>query len=103
MWTYLTLFIFIVLIIHQNSNGEFSDGLDEFEESADESKFKSKVMNALSVSLISVSRVRSQNETTFKDKPYDEAVEFSQDLSVNESYDARSKQVFLNSQILSFF
>ena len=34
-----------------------------------------------------------QNETMYKDKPYDEAVEFSQDLSVNESFDHRNKQV----------
>lgn len=56
------------------SDGDFSDGLDEFEESADETNFKKK------------------NETMYKDKPYDEAVEFSQDLSVNESFDHRNKQ-----------
>lgn len=54
-------------------SGEFSDELDVFEESADEAKQKMK------------------NHTTYKDKPYDEGIEFSQDLSMAESYDPRDK------------
>jgi intraflagellar transport protein 46 len=60
---------------YDDDDGDFSDGLEEFEESVDETNFNKR------------------NDTKFKDKPYDEAVEFSQDLSVNESYDARAKQV----------
>ena len=54
-------------------SGEFSDELDEFEESIDENK--QKALN--------------KNRTTYQDKPYDEAYEISQDLSMAESFDAR--------------
>lgn len=35
--------LFLILLFPQNSQGDFSDGLDEFEESADEANFKKKV------------------------------------------------------------
>lgn len=58
-------------------SGDFSDeGLDEFEESV-EDKRKPAQHN-------------SKNQT-YKDKPYDEAYEISQDLSMAESFDAREK------------
>jgi hypothetical protein len=57
-----------------DNSGEFSDELDEFEESIDETKQKNL-----------------RNQTTFSNKPYDEAFEVSQDLSVNESFDGREK------------
>lgn len=49
--------------------------MDAFEESIDESKQK-----------------HLRNQTTYKDKPYDEAIEISQDLSMAESFDGRDKQ-----------
>lgn len=52
------------------------DGLDEFEESVDEKKRGGG---------------GGRNNNTFKDKPYDEAYEVSQDLSVAESFDARDR------------
>ncbi|KAJ1439730.1 hypothetical protein B484DRAFT_391627, partial [Ochromonadaceae sp. CCMP2298] len=57
----------------ENSNsGEFSDELDEFEESVDEKKAKNL-----------------KNSTAYQNKPYDEAYEVSQDLSMAESFDGR--------------
>lgn len=58
----------------EDPSGEFSDGLDEFEESIDERK-----------------RPPIKNQTAYKDKPYDEAFEVSQELSMAESYDGRDK------------
>lgn len=55
-------------------SGEFSDELDVFEES-DDNRQKQK----------------GKNHTTYKDKPYDEGIEFSQDLSMAESFDPREK------------
>eukprot|EP01033_Poteriospumella_lacustris_P015399 gene15399-11007_t len=59
----------------EDPSGEFSDGLDEFEESIDEKR-----------------RPPIKSNTAFKDKPYDEAYELSQDLSMAESFDGRDKQ-----------
>ena len=56
----------------ENSD-DFSDELDEFEESQDDTNLKKK------------------NVTNFQNKPYDEAYEVSQDLSMAESYDGREK------------
>ena len=56
-------------------SGDLSDGLDEFEASAEERQAK---------------KGDAQN---YANKPYDEAYELSQDLSVNESYDARDAKV----------
>jgi hypothetical protein len=58
-------------------SGEFSDELDAFEESIDESKQKAL-----------------RNQTTYNNKPYDEAIDISQDLSMAESYDGREKVKF---------
>jgi hypothetical protein len=58
-----------------DESDEFSDGLDDFEASIDENK--QKALN--------------KNRTTYQDKPYDEAYEISQDLSMAESFDARDK------------
>lgn len=55
-----------------NSEDEFSDELDEFEESGEEKPYK--------------------RGTELQNKPYDEAYEVSQDLSVNESFDGRHFQ-----------
>jgi len=57
-------------------SGDLSDGLDEFEASAEERQAKGKGS--------------AQNYTN---KPYDEAYELSQDLSVAESYDGRDAKV----------
>lgn len=54
-------------------SGEFSDELDEFEESVDETKQKNL-----------------RNQTSYTNKPYDEAYEVSQDLSMAESFDGRA-------------
>lgn len=54
-----------------NSEDEFSDELDEFEESGEEKPTK--------------------RGTEVQNKQYDEAYEVSQDLSVNESYDGRNQ------------
>lgn len=56
-------------------SGELSDGLDEFEASAEERSAKKKA------------------EQTYSNKPYDEAYEISQDLSVAESFDGRDAKV----------
>ena len=66
-----------------DESDEFSDGLDEFEASIDENK--QKALN--------------KNRTTYQDKPYDEAYEISQDLSMAESFDGRDKVLI----ILSFY
>lgn len=60
----------------EDPSGEFSDGLDEFEESIDEKR-----------------RPPIKSNTAFKDKPYDEAYELSQDLSMAESFDGRDKVI----------
>lgn len=58
---------------------EFSeDELDEFEESMDERKRPT---------------IGGKNQTTYSNKPYDEAIEVSQDLSMAESYDMRDKVI----------
>jgi hypothetical protein len=57
-----------------DDSGEFSEGLDEFEKSLDETRPKNL-----------------KNHTTFSNKPYDEAIEISQDLSMAESFDGREK------------
>lgn len=59
-------------------SGEFSEGLDEFENSIDETRQKSL-----------------KNQTTYSNKPYDEAFEVSQDLSMAESFDGRDKVYFI--------
>lgn len=53
---------------------EFSDGLDEFEASMEERK---------------QSKPNNKNQTTYANKPYDEAFEVSAELSMAESYDGR--------------
>jgi len=57
-------------------SGELSDGLDEFEASADELAMKKK-----------------GDAQSYANKPYDEAYELSQDLSMAESYDGRDAKV----------
>ena len=61
-------------------SGEFSDELDEFEESADDRNKHNK--NG------------KNNQTSYSNKPYDEAYEISQDLSMAESFDGRDKVSF---------
>jgi len=61
------------------NSGDFSDELDEFEESIDETKQRGAFA------------ANNRNQTTYSDKPYDEAYEISQDLSMAESYDGRDK------------
>lgn len=56
------------------NSGDMSDELDEFEASVDESHHQ-----------------KNKNQTTYSNKPYDEAFEISQDLSMAESYDGRDK------------
>eukprot|EP01037_Dinobryon_pediforme_P018002 gene18002-18239_t len=62
----------------EDNSGELSDGLDEFEESIDETKQRGNF-------------TANRNQTTYSDKPYDEAYEVSQDLSMAESFDGREK------------
>lgn len=57
-----------------DESGEFSDELDEFEESVDDAKQKAL-----------------KNHTAYDNKHYDEAYEVSQDLSMAESFDGRDK------------
>jgi hypothetical protein len=59
-----------------DSGGDLSDGLDEFEASAEERQAKGK-----------------GTAQAYANKPYDEAYEISQDLSVAESYDGRDAKV----------
>ena len=61
----------------EGDSGEFSDELDEFEESIDDAKHKNP-----------------KNQAKLKDKPWDEEYEVSQDLSMAESFDGRDKVVF---------
>lgn len=62
--------------MQEDDSSEFSDdGLDEFEESMEDRKQKPP----------------SKNQTAFANKPYDEAYDLSQDLSMAESYDGREK------------
>ena len=63
----------------EENSGDFSDELDEFEESIDETKQRGAFA------------ANNRNQTTYSDKPYDEAYEISQDLSMAESYDGRDK------------
>jgi hypothetical protein len=56
------------------NSGDLSDELDDFEASIDESQHKP-----------------NKNQTTYSNKPYDEAFEISQDLSMAESYDGRKE------------
>mmetsp|Transcript_9080 Transcript_9080/g.20018 ORF Transcript_9080/g.20018 Transcript_9080/m.20018 type:complete len:265 (-) Transcript_9080:162-956(-) len=60
-----------------NESGDLSgsDELDEFEQSVDEAKAKNQ-----------------KNATSYQNKPYDEAYEVSQDLSMAESFDGRDKE-----------
>ena len=61
-----------------DQSGDFSEEeLDEFEESVDETKQKNV-----------------KNLTSYNNKPYDEAYEISQELSMAESYDGREKVCF---------
>ena len=63
--------------MHKNTDdnsGDFSDELEEFEMSQDESNQKKK------------------GGQSFANKPYDEAYELSQDLSMAESFDGRDKK-----------
>ena len=60
-------------------SGELSDGLDEFEASAEERSAKKKA-----------------DQQTYANEPYDEAYEISQDLSVAESYDGRDAKVCIS-------
>ena len=63
--------------MHKNTDdnsGDFSDELEEFEMSQDESNLKKK------------------GAQSFANKPYDEAYELSQDLSMAESFDGRDKK-----------
>ena len=71
-----------------NESGNLSDDdeLDEFEYSQGEEKYAGK---------------NPKNVSTFANKPYDEAYEVSQDLSVAESFDARDKvEIFQAEQLL---
>ena len=84
----------------ENSD-DFSDELDEFEESQDDSNLKKKARRNLflcscnlfcfSCCSFFVHLSYHQNATNFQNKPYDEAYEVSQDLSMAESYDGRDK------------
>lgn len=75
----------------EENSGDFSDELDEFEESIDETKQRGTFA------------ANNRNQTTYSDKPYDEAYEISQDLSMAESYDGRDKtQVPYFTQICIF-
>lgn len=56
------------------NSGEFSDELDEFEESIEDAKPKN-----------------FRNHTSYSNKPYDEGEDVSQDLSMAESFDGREK------------
>lgn len=62
----------------ENSD-DFSDELDEFEESFDDHKQKENISN------------NGKKPINYTNKPYDEAFEISQDLSMAESYDGREK------------
>lgn len=62
----------------ENSD-DFSDELDEFEESFDDQKQKDNIIN------------NNKKQSNYTNKPYDEAFEISQDLSMAESYDGREK------------
>lgn len=62
--------------MHEDDSSEFSDdGLDEFEESMEDRDKKPPL----------------KNQTAYSNKPYDEAYELSQDLSMAESFDGREK------------
>lgn len=81
----------------ENSD-DFSDELDEYEESHDEANLKKKVRGSSSSLLVSVAALTHsltpssmQGATSFANKPYDEAYELSQDLSMAESFDGRDK------------
>ena len=59
----------------EENSGDFSDELDEFDETKQRGNFAAN----------------NRNQTTYSDKPYDETYEISQDLSVAESYNWRDK------------
>lgn len=64
--------------MHEDDSSEFSDdGLDEFEESMEDRNKKPPL----------------KNQTAYSNKPYDEAYELSQDLSMAESFDGREKVI----------
>jgi len=60
-----------------DNSGDFSDELDEFEESMEDHKQRDNITN--------------KKQINYTNKPYDEAFEISQDLSMAESYDGRDK------------
>ena len=66
----------VAIIMDGDSGGDLSDGLDEFEASAEERQAKGK-----------------GSVQAYANKPYDEAYEISQDLSVAESFDGRDAKV----------
>lgn len=68
----------------ESGNLSDDDELDEFEYSQGEEKYGGK---------------NPKNVSTFANKPYDEAYEVSQDLSVAESFDARDKNIGRERQI----
>ena len=67
---------------------------NQFEESAEEQNYKSKVSVLLHYHAFKnkyFDILKNDREKRFEDKPYDEAYEVSQDLSVAESYDGRNE------------
>ncbi len=80
-----------VLRVWIMNESEFSDeGLDEFEESVEDTPIKKKVGFFVSSWILFQFIFVGQN-TTYTNKPYDEAYELSQDLSMAESFDGRDK------------
>lgn len=75
----------------EENSGDFSDELDEFEESIDETKQRGAFA------------ANNRNQTTYSDKPYDEAYEISQDLSMAESYDGRDKNQAHITKIMYYY
>lgn len=68
-----------------DDSGEFSDELDEFEESVDDRNYRKGGDKG--------AKGGPASNATYANKPYDEAYELSQDLSVAESYDGRETRV----------
>ena len=66
-----------------DDSGEFSDELDEFEESVDDRNYRKGDRGA---------KGGPASNATYANKPYDEAYELSQDLSLAESYDGREQK-----------
>ena len=73
----------------KEEESESDDDLDEFEASADDSSRRKQVREML----VSVMELIYQSTVLLKNKPHDEAMELSQDLSVAESFDGRGGQV----------